>query len=165
LRKGETNFCLSALAIYIITGALLFLFPCVCIAQTAKTPETMDMAALESLIKRKDRRCLISVLASWCGPCIKELPAFIKLYDKYKSQGVEIIAISVDFGGPSAMQPLMEKLNINFPVYWVGEKALDIYEIRAIPMTFVVRDGKIVEKITGIRPEAFWDKTIRKLLE
>ncbi len=54
---------------------------------------------------------------------------------------------------------------VNFPVYWVGEKAVSELNIYGIPMIMLVKDGEIVEKIVGKRSRRFLDKTIRNFLK
>ena len=103
-------------------------------------------------------------MAAWCGPCIDELPVLNKLYKKYKTQGLNLIGISIDLEGPHAMQPIIDKLKIGFPVYWYGESAVEKFSIYAIPMIYLVKDGQIVEKLPGRRPGRELDKKIRKFL-
>ena len=124
----------------------------------------MDAADLDQLMTDQDCRCLIVAMAAWCDPCRKELPALNKLYRKYKSQGLKIVGISLDLEGPRAMQPIIDKMKIEFPVYWVGENAIKDYKIDAIPLLFVIKNGKVIEKIFGKRSEKFLDKKILKLL-
>ena len=126
---------------------------------------TMSETELDTLIRSEKGPCLITVTASWCAPCISELPELIKLYDKYKNRGLKLVGLSVDFGGPSPMQPIADRLKVNFPIYWVGEKAIYTYKIDAIPILFFIREGKIVEKIVGQRSPDFLDKQIEAFLK
>ena len=103
-------------------------------------------------------------MAAWCGPCIDELPVLNKLYQKYKKQGLKLIGISIDLEGPKAMQPIIDKLQVSFPVYWYGESAVQIFSLFAIPMIFFVKDGRIVEKLPGQRSEKALNKKIREFL-
>jgi thiol-disulfide isomerase/thioredoxin len=108
---------------------------------------------------------LVSFMAAWCGPCVDELPALNNLYKKYRKRGIKLIGISIDLGGPSAMQPIVSKLKIKFPVYWYGETAVNKFNLNAIPMLIFIREGKIVERLPGKRTERFLDSKIRKLLK
>ena len=134
-------------------------------AETGVIIERIEEAALDNLMKDGHRRLLVSFMAAWCGPCVDELPALNNLYQKYKNQGIELIGISIDLGGPSAMQPIVSKLKINFPVYWYGETAVTKFNLNAIPMVIFIRQGKIVERLPGKRTEKFLDKKIRELLK
>ena len=134
-------------------------------AASEATVERMDPAALEQMFNDPDSGRLIIAMASWCAPCRKELPLLNELYRKYQDQGLKLVGVSLDLEGPAAMQAIVRKLKVEFPVYWVGEGAVKKYEIYAVPMLYVVRDGKVVEKIPGKRSKAFLEKRIRKLLE
>jgi len=50
------------------------------------------------LQKTDDKVYVVNFWATWCKPCVKEMPAFNKLYDEYTKQGVELILVSLDFG-------------------------------------------------------------------
>jgi thiol-disulfide isomerase/thioredoxin len=126
--------------------------------------ELIEPSKLDELMKNKDCQCLIVAMAAWCGPCKEELPILVKLNDKYKSQGLKMIGISLDMGGPQAMQPIVETFGVDFPVYWAGEEAIYKYEIIAMPTLFMVKNGEIVERIVGKRSEAFLDEKIRDFL-
>jgi len=125
----------------------------------------IDEASLSKLIRADDNYLVLSFMAAWCGPCIDELPALNRLYKKYKDRGLQIIGISIDFAGPAAMQPVVERLKIDFPVYWCGEKAINKFKLNAIPMLLFIRNGEMVERLHGRRPEEFLDQKIRKYLE
>ena len=147
-----------------ITG-IVFCIAMVTRAETGITIERIEEATLDNLIKDGHSRLLVSFMAAWCGPCVDELPALNNLYKKYKDRGIELIGISIDLGGPSAMQPIVSKLKIDFPVYWYGEKAVDKFNLNAIPMLIFIRQGKIVERLPGKRTEKFLDHKIRELLK
>lgn len=124
----------------------------------------IDEATLTKLITAEDNRLALSFMAAWCGPCIDELPALNKLHKRYKDRGFQIIGISIDLEGPGAMQPIVKKLKIEFPVYWCGEKAIDKFKLNAIPMLLFIRQGEMVERLHGQRPEQFLDQKIREFL-
>lgn len=126
--------------------------------------ERIEPSKLDELINDKDCQCLIVAMAAWCGPCRDELPTLIKLNDRYKSQGLRMIGISLDMGGPQAMQPIVENAGVNFPVYWAGEEAIYKYNVIAMPTLLLVKNGEIIERIVGKRSEAFLDQKIRDFL-
>jgi thiol-disulfide isomerase/thioredoxin len=126
--------------------------------------KTIDSAGIDQLIKAS-KGTVILAMAAWCLPCREELPILVKLYDKYKSQGLKVIGISLDLDGPSAILPILDKANVNFPVFWAGEKTANDFNIRAIPMLLLIKDGSIVETVLGRRPEAFLDVKISDLLK
>ena len=126
--------------------------------------ERIDEATLGKLITAEDNHLVLSFMAVWCGPCIDELPALNNLYKKYKDRGFQIMGISIDLAGPGAMQPIVKKLKIEFPVYWYGEKAIDKFKLNAIPMLLFISQGETVERLPGLRSEKFLDQKIREFL-
>ena len=133
-------------------------------ADAAVTIQKISESALDEMIGARNNKVVISFMAAWCGPCIDELPVLNKLYHRYKHRGLKLVGISIDLEGPQAMQPIVDKLKIGFPVYWYGESAVQKFSIFAIPMIFLVKDGRIVEKLPGRRPGRELDKKIRKFL-
>ena len=133
-------------------------------AETGVSVQPIAEAALDKLIKNKDNRLVVSFMAAWCGPCIDELPALNNLYRKYKDQGLKMIGISIDLEGAAAMQPAINKLKIEFPVYWYGDKAIQKFKLTAIPLLLIIKQGEIVERLPGQRPEGFLDKKIQEIL-
>jgi thioredoxin-like negative regulator of GroEL len=133
-------------------------------ASSGVTIQKISESALDELINANNNKILITFMAAWCGPCIDELPVLNKLYQKYKKQGLKLIGISIDLEGPKAMQPIIDKLQVRFPVYWYGESAVQKFSLHAIPMIFLVKDGRIVEKLPGRRSEKALNKKIREFL-
>lgn len=72
-----------------------------------------------------------------------------------------MIGISIDLGGPAAMQPILNGMKINFPLYWYGEKAVAKFQLTAIPVLFFIRQGRVVTRIYGRRSENFLEKKIQ----
>ena len=133
--------------------------------RAAVTIQKISESALDELIHTRNNKMAVTFMAAWCGPCIDELPVLNKLYRKYKSQGLNLSGISIDLEGPRAMQPIIDKLKVGFPVYWYGESAVQKFSIYAIPMIYLVKDGQIVEKLPGRRTGKELDKKIREFLK
>jgi len=79
------------------------------------TVDTINFDGLELLLNQKDDKTyVVNFWATWCKPCIDELPAFEKLYKNYKNQQVELILVSLDF--PNQIEkrviPFIEKNNL-----------------------------------------------------
>ncbi|MBW2568059.1 MAG: TlpA family protein disulfide reductase [Deltaproteobacteria bacterium] len=126
--------------------------------------ESITSVAFDKIIADRENRYLIVFMTSWCGPCRKELPQLINLYNKYKNCGLKIIGISLDFDGPMAIQPIIDKSHVNFPVYWINEKAAKKYNVYAVPMLLLVKEGRIVKKFIGTQSEKFLDKKLADFL-
>ncbi len=150
---------LAALLLLILSAP-----PSVC-ADSRNVVARIDRSSLDNILSQRDSRYAVVIMASWCAPCIDELPTLNKLYTRYRSQGMQVIGLSIDFAGPEAIQPVVDKLGVLFPVYWYGEKAVEDFELFAIPMLLLVKNGRIVEKLPGRRTEKFLDKKFRQFLE
>ena len=133
-------------------------------AETAVTVQPIEEAALDGLINNKNDALIVSFMAAWCGPCIDELPALNDLYRKYKDQGLAVVGISIDLEGAVAMQPVVNKLKIEFPVYWFGDKAIQKFNLTAIPLLLVIKRGKIIERLPGRRSDKFLDRKVQEIL-
>jgi len=134
-------------------------------AEAGVIVQPIEEAALDDLINNKNEALMVSFMAAWCGPCIDELPALNNLYRKYKGQGLKVIGISIDLEGAVAMQPVVNKLKIEFPVYWFGEKAVQKFNLTAIPLVLVIKRGKVVERLPGRRSEKFLERKVKALIE
>jgi len=127
--------------------------------------EKINQQDLDSLMKNKGNRSLVVAMASWCGPCRDELPFLVRLNSKYKDQGLKIIGISLDSGGPEAMQKVADRAKVNFPIYWAGEEAAERYGIYAIPMLYLIKNGKVIDKIPGQQSESALERKINELMK
>lgn len=128
---------------------------------TTNEVQPIEPAVLDKMISDTAYRGLVVAMASWCPPCREELPILAKLYLKYKEKGIQIIAVSLDADGPKAVQPLINKLKIPFPVYWIGTKAIQHYNIAGIPTLMVYNQGGSMAKLPGSHSR----KAIEKILE
>ncbi len=106
---------------------------------------------------------LVDFWATWCGPCVREMPNLLKAYEKYHERGFEVVGISLD-QDREALEEFLEKHNIPW-VTLFDEEAGGLhpmarkYGIRAIPAPILVdRQGKVIH--TAARGEMLW-----KLLE
>lgn len=113
---------------------------------------------------------VIDFWATWCGPCVAEMPRLKELYAKYHGQGVEFIGVSLDGpveqGGLEKLKAFVSKNEILWPQYyqgkgWEGEFS-SAWGIKGIPAMFVV-DGKGVLVTTEGRENL--EKLIPELLE
>ena len=102
---------------------------------------------LKPLLNRKDNKTyVINFWATWCAPCVKELPAFAKLKEQYADKNVEVLLVSLDFPKQKEKKliPFINKKKIQSKVlllddvnedYWI--KQIDDQWSGAIPATLI----------------------------
>lgn len=120
-----------------------------------------------SLQDFKGKVVIVDVWATWCGPCRQEIPGFIKLYDKYKDKGLEIIGLAVDQDGAAAVKPFAEENKINYHLAIADMKDVEkiFGPIPGIPKTFLIdKEGKIVKQFIGAWPESEFEKAFLALV-
>jgi peroxiredoxin len=87
---------------------------------------------------------------TWCKPCEKEMPYINNQYNKFKEQGVQVLAVNV---GESefAVEKFKEKYQLDFPI--VIDESGDVqtaFGINPLPATFLIdKDGKVIKYHTG----------------
>jgi peroxiredoxin len=94
---------------------------------------------------------LVNFWATWCPPCRKEMPDLEALYEKYKDQGLVVLAISDEEAGK--VSPFVTERKISYPVMLdPGGKVHALYQVEGIPKSFVYdRDGKMVAQSIDMR--------------
>ncbi len=110
---------------------------------------SIDPAGVEELMKSDNCPIIISIVTSRCRACRQELPVYQAMYDQYKDQGLGIFVVSIDFGYPQAIQQIVDRLDLTFPVYWGGDEVMNAFGISLVPYKFVVQNGEIVEQVVG----------------
>jgi len=109
-----------------------------------------------SLADYKGKVVLLNIWATWCPPCVDEMPSMEKLHQELKGEAFEILAVSIDVSGAKAVLPFMEKHKLSFPALTDTKGALkNLYQTTGVPESFIIdKDGIIVEKVIGPRD---WD--------
>ena len=104
-----------------------------------------------SLSDYKGRVVFLNIWATWCPPCVDEMPSMEKLYKKFKGDQFEILAVSIDGEGRKAVVPFMRRLNLTFPALLDRKgKIKNIYRVTGIPESFIIdKNGIIIKKIIG----------------
>ncbi len=103
---------------------------------------------------------MVSIWATWCGPCRYEMPSVERLYQELADDGLEILAVSIDadpgtfdlFGRPgSDIQAFADTLGLTFPLLHNPSGDIQqLYQTTGVPETFLVgRDGMIYKKVAG----------------
>jgi thiol-disulfide isomerase/thioredoxin len=103
----------------------------------------------------KGKVVVVDFWATWCVPCIKEIPEYVKLRDKLKDSGVEFVGVTFDAGSPEDVKPFIKDLKMTYPVVMATD-AVDVGfgGHRGYPTTFLVgKDWKVYRKIFGVHAD------------
>lgn len=130
------------------------------------TLKDMDGRDLK-LASLKGKVVLLNFWATWCGPCMMEIPSFVALQAAYKNKGFQAVGVSVD-DPPDKLPPFAKEFKINYPLL-VGQEREDIQEafggIFGIPISFLIsRDGKVCRKQVGPASREQFESWIKALL-
>jgi thiol-disulfide isomerase/thioredoxin len=125
--------------------------------------KSIDVSAMDTIIRAPSFSGVVAVIASWCPPCREELPVLGKLYRRYGARGIQIVALSIDADGTGALQSVIDESGVEFPVYRVGRQGISHYNIIGVPMLWIVRNGRIIEKMPGRQTRSSIEKRINRL--
>jgi thiol-disulfide isomerase/thioredoxin len=122
-----------------------------------------------NLVKLSDFKGKVVVLdfwATWCPPCRAEIPHFIGLQDQYGKQGLVVIGVSVDQGGPQVVSSFVKANKVNYPIVLGNLDVAEQYDAtNGIPTTFVIdRKGNIVSKHLGYTEPDIFENEIKNAL-
>jgi peroxiredoxin len=103
-----------------------------------------------SIANYKGKIVMLDFWATWCMPCVAELPNVIQTYQKHHKEGFEIIGVSLDEEKPK-LENFIKSKKMEWPQYFDGEgwknKLAAKYGVTSIPATYLLgRDGKIIGK-------------------
>ncbi len=116
---------------------------------TIQTPDGKKV----TLSEFKNKVLFINLWASWCNPCVVEMPGIQRLYDSLKNEEVAFLLISDE--DESTVRHFIKNKKFNFPVYLRTGDVPNVFITRGIPATFIVdKEGAIVFKHIGF---ANWD--------
>ena len=128
---------------------------------TVPTPDRKSLRLSDS----RGKVALLNFWATWCPPCLEEMPAMERLYQRYKEKGLVVVALSVDAEGAPVVTQFVKEHKLSFPVGLDPKMAVaERYGVRALPSTFLVdRNGNLAALAIGPRE---WDgKSAHELIE
>lgn len=115
-----------------------------------------------SLEKYRGKIVLLDFWATWCGPCLAEMPFVKSTYQKYKNQNFEIIGISSD-QDLNQLTTYLETNGITWPQYYDnGNQISNLYQVQAIPTTYLI-DNKGIIRYANLRGNAL-ENAVRQLV-
>jgi len=102
------------------------------------------------LSEMKGKTVFLNFWATWCPPCIAEMPSIQKLYENTDREKVAFVLVSTD-EEMAKIKKFMERKGFTFPVYQLASGLPAAYPVRSIPATFILSpQGEIVYTHTGM---------------
>jgi peroxiredoxin len=109
---------------------------------------------------------VINFFATWCPPCREEIPGFVEVYNRHRSEGFELIGISLDTDTRGNMPGFLMNNKIGYTILFGDLATARAYGgVSSIPTTFFVgKDGMIKNVHVGYMEKGAFDREVMKLL-
>lgn len=119
-----------------------------------------------SLSALKGKVVVVNFWATWCPPCINEMPVLNDLYVAYRDQGVEVLGLSLDEEGLPITKPFVEKLEVTYPIVEADRKTYQAYgNVLTIPHTFLIdREGTVSKRFVNNQTRDAFEAAIKAVL-
>lgn len=98
---------------------------------------------------------LLVFWATWCRPCLMEVPTLVKLHDKYRDRNFRVVSINVDDPEGQKVKAIAKEFGITYPILIGNEDVMKQFGgVQALPTSFLIdREGHIRERLQGLYPE------------
>ena len=109
---------------------------------------------------------LLNFWATWCGPCIAEIPEFNDLYNKYNSEGFEILGVSVS-DNYKQLKKFSNKIKVDYKLLFGSSDEMGIViqnygGFYSVPVSYLInRDGFVVRGYPGAIIGEYWSSLLR----
>jgi thiol-disulfide isomerase/thioredoxin len=113
--------------------------------------------APQALAQWRGKVVVVNFWATWCAPCREEIPMLVRLQDKYRERGLQLVGIAIDQG--DKVRPYAAEMAMNFPILLAGADGIELTrelgnKAGVLPFTVVLaRDGTIESREVGVLKE------------
>ena len=128
-----------------------------------ETVETLDGLPVK-LSRYRGEVVLLNFWATWCAPCVEEMPSLERLSIDLKGQGLRVVAASMDVKGAEQVKPFLEKHGLSEMTVLLDRRTKlgQAFGIQGLPTTYLIdRQGRVVGSYQG---SAEWDSEAAKAL-
>jgi peroxiredoxin len=151
--------CVSAVAVYLLAGSR-GAAPSESAAESNSPDPNEKAPALSgptfdgktaALTDYAGKIVLVDFWATWCDPCKEEIPDLVKMREKLKGKGFEILSVSMDENGAKAVKKFVAKQPITYPIVLNGgERAPDGWTVPGLPTAYLIgRHGEVLKRWFG----------------
>jgi len=95
----------------------------------SQTIKKVKITEVEEYIRNSDHPIVLNCWATWCAPCVEEIPYFMETVKQYSDQKVELLLVSLDFANsyPNKILDLIKKKHFAATFYWLNETDADYF--------------------------------------
>lgn len=117
------------------------------------------------LTELRGKPVVLDFWATWCGPCRASMPHLSALQERYASQGLVVLGLSLDDLPAPQVRRFADRLGVRFRLAMADEQVMDAYgPIRSIPTTFFIsRKGEVVRRVVGYIDRETMETYVREL--
>ncbi len=114
----------------------------------------------------KGKVVVVDFWATWCPPCREEIPGYVELQNKYGTDRLVIVGISLDQAGPEVVKAFATKFGVNYPLVMGDEAVVSAFGgVAALPTTFLIdSQGQIRDRKEGMESKEDYEQKIVAVL-
>jgi len=118
-----------------------------------------------SLADYRGKVVLLDFWATFCSPCVKEMPRLQKLHEAYGARGFSVVGIATDEEGAKLVAPAVARIKVKYPILLSDPSAWQNYGVESLPALFLIdRKGQIVQRFGGNVDHKAVAEAVRKLV-
>jgi len=131
----------------------------------AYAAQTLDGKPFDLASDRGSDVVFLNVWATWCSPCVYEIPELVKMHDQHAARGFKVIGVSIDEGAPEPVRDFVKAKKMTYPVVLDAEgKLANLLQTTVLPTSVLIdRAGTIVWRHFGLVDPA--DPALKKALD
>jgi thiol-disulfide isomerase/thioredoxin len=109
---------------------------------------------------------VVDFWATWCAPCVEEIPGYVRLQERYRADGLVVLGVALDRKGADHVRAWAAKRGVNYLLAMGDDALVEAFGgFDAIPTTFLLgRDGTVLHRKTGAMPAADYERLVRDAL-